>query len=177
MTTAYISYPNSAPSGVVFPSSGTLATIQGVTDGSSAAPGVVGELISAARLFASRTSITSTSETTMTTISLTAGQWLIFSNVGYLPAASTSVTKFSLGVSLTTNAMPGSSTIAAPSSVGEYSLFLNQAASVPGTTRTVSASAVPVNISATTSFFLIARSDFTVSTMEAWGSIYALRVR
>lgn len=151
--------------------------IGGLTDGSSAGAGIVNQVISSSVLFASRASISSNTETNVTSISVTAGRWMLFGNVGYLPAGSTSVTQFSEGISLTTAAMPASSTLGVPSGAGEFSIVKNMAAAVPASTYIMdSLSGITISVNATTTFYLVARTIFTISTMEAWGGIRAVRI-
>lgn len=60
-----------------------IPNIQGVTDGSVAAPGDVGEVISITVPFASAVSIFNNSPTDLTSITLTAGDWDVYANLAY----------------------------------------------------------------------------------------------
>lgn len=136
-----------------------------------AGAGQLGELITSTVASGSPVSIASTGATVnITSISLTAGDWDVEGMVCFAPAASTSITLMAGMITAT------SATFVTPPAGGHFNMF--SAALVPGANfpsfpvgRTV------VNISATTPIYLIATANFTVSTIGAFGTISARRVR
>jgi len=142
-----------------------------------AATGFVGESVYSGVAAGSAVAQTTSTATTITSISLTAGDWDVSGSIVYLPAASTSITELSSVVSKTTNSV-GSALVGQIVS-GESRNTVTSVASVPGSGANVSVLTMPtrVSLSSTTSMFLVARPVFTVSTMTAHGSISARRVR
>ncbi len=112
----------------------------------------------------SAVALTSTTAADVTSISLAAGDYEITGVVGYLPAASTSITYKTGGSSST------SATIGALGS----SFALSQAAVVPGAVGQLHAiPAFRISLTATTTIYLVAQATFTVSTLGAYGLISA----
>lgn len=155
------------PSGLTIP----IPSITGVTDGSNAASGVVGEYISASILIGSAVSLTSTICSNVTSISLTAGDWDITGTVYFDPSPGT-ISNYQIGgISQTSatfetpatnnnNAANGSITSTLPTDyacnlcIGNYS----------------------ANLTTTKTIYLIAQSSFT-GGMGAYGFIAARRAR
>jgi hypothetical protein len=144
--------------------------IQGVTDGSAAGAGVVGEVISSVVLNAAGISLSTGVVSNVTTITLTPGDWLIFGQVGFIFAAGTTATQLIAGLSQTSATSPGDAKIAEPFTVIDCAFTASSSqgfAISPGT----------VSVSVNTPYYLIADATFAVSTMKASGFIYARRVR
>ena len=133
----------------------TGAIIQGVTDGSSAASGYVGEIVSA---LGSSVSVTSGVTQTVATLSLPAGDWNI---TGTVYCNSANLNSFICGINVTTTIV-GSTGVYQTSSFGPISM------PVPFT---------PTNVSTTTPIYLLVNVGFSTGTPTASGSIYARRVR
>lgn len=142
--------------------------IQGITNASSAAAGQVGEVISNS---ASGVSLTSTIAATVTSINLTAGKWTIIPSGGFTPAAGTLPTNLVVSVNTTTNTLPASA-IAINTSYCQ-----RQAAFPAGSYQQFAAYAATVNISSTTTFYLVLSATFTVSTLTGSGVLWAIRVQ
>jgi hypothetical protein len=153
--------------------------IPGVAGNTPASAGNVGQIISACVASGSAVSLTSSQSTTITSISLTAGDWDVSGNISFATAATTSVTLVSAGISGTTNTSPVPPNNTAPFGGGGVST-LRFAAIVPGALSTayvMPTGSVPVTVASATPVFLDAASVFTVSTLSAYGCIVARRAR
>lgn len=155
-----------------FPSgaSRTFATevggIPGVTDASSAAAGIVGEYMSSAVAFGSAVSLTSTVGNNVTSLSLTAGDWDVEGNVNFSLSGAT-VTDHSAGINTTTGTVPSDGT-------GLSSGLQTVAQTV------VNSLTVPrkrINVSSTTTVYLVGKATFSAGTVSIYGSITARRMR
>jgi len=101
-------------------------------------------------------------------IALTPGDWDVDGTVDFLPAATTSLTELIFGLSTATGALGGQDTF------GQ----LSSAAEVPGANLIVQRTpTVRISIAANTTVYLVAEGVFTVSTLNAFGTIRARRVR
>jgi hypothetical protein len=148
---------------------GGLAPSAGVTNGSNAAAGQVGEYISSTVLVGSAVALTSSTAADVTSISLTAGDWDVWGNVGFNPGGTTTYTALDgwiNTVSATGPTQPGNGAafgIQAPLTAGQAQLF------PVGMTR--------ISIASTTTVYLGAFATFGTSTLSAFGFIGARRVR
>jgi len=102
-------------------------------------------------------------------ISLTAGDWDVSGMISFFLGNTTSITLLQGSistVSATADLRPGR--------LSQY----NTPAAVPGTSNNAfSQGPTRISISATTTIYLVASANFTVSTNAAWGGIRARRVR
>lgn len=154
----------------VHPTDTTRQSATGTATSDSAAAGKLGEYIESIILSGSAVSITTATAKTVTSISLTAGDWDVSGLVGFLPANTTSVTQIVGSLSTTTNTLN--------SAPGNLVTLVSAAAVYNGTTQTnCPMPPIRFSLSATTSVFLVAQSTFTVSTNAAFGIIRARRVR
>lgn len=149
---------------LVFGTSPTIATptITGITNGSTAAAGSVGENATAT---GSGVALSNNTQTTIASTSLTAGNWMVGGECTFIPAGTTTVQAMSAGVSTTTNSLP-----AVPLSTQLQASFI---------TGAVQSFAVPMqffNPTSTTTVFMVAFSTFSVSTMNVTCSIWKLRI-
>lgn len=146
-----------------------FAQHEAVTSGAAAATGAIGEILTATLASGSATALTTNTAKTVTSVALTAGVWEVTGVVGYLPDTLTSVTYMEQGLSATTNVVGGLGTMSAQA----------LAAVVPGVTAVpvIQIPRVTLNLAATTTYYLIAKALFTVSTLSAYGTISALRIR
>jgi hypothetical protein len=138
--------------------------IAGVTSGTAAAAGIVGEYPTATT---SGTSLTTGTIAVATSKSLTAGQYLIWGSVVFAPGTSPSYTNVQAGISSSSTAY----TIA--NAIGSQNFPANTSQSginlvVPPTI---------IDIAATTTYYLLANATFSASTMSVTGNLQALRVR
>ena len=131
----------------------------------SAAAGKVGEFASSTRASGSALALTTSTQTNVTSVSLTAGDWDVFGTVAFNTGASTVVSATIGGVNTT------SATLGAPTDGGYFN--------VPGDAHnTVFPTGVKrVSLAATTTVYLVAYSTFSTSTQSVYGSIFARRVR
>ena len=161
--------------GVVEVNNGTAGTFRdlkaryyytSVTNDASIA-GAIGEYVSASVVQGSATALTTATPKTVTSISLTAGDWDV-TGIGALTGASTG-TVFDVAVGTTTNSFTGT--------VLGDTRAQTPTVSLTGADATLMIPAVRVSINATTTYYLIVSETFTVGTPSAYGRISARRVR
>jgi len=139
--------------------------LTGVTDGSNALAGTVGEFVYSA-VVASASGLTSGTPTNVTSISLTAGDWDVQGAISFNQNTGTSAT-YAIGSVTTTSATnPGLT----------YETF------IAVTELTASAFSCPVpslrvNVTTTTTVYLVGQCNFSGGTIGAGGFIRARRVR
>lgn len=139
----------------------------GTATNNNAAAGNVGEYVSASVVQGSATALTTATPKTVTSISLTAGDWDITA-IGSSTGASTG-TEFDVAVSGTTNSFIGT--------VLGDTRCQTPTVSLTGADATLMIPAVRKSISSTTIFYLVVQETFTVGTPAAYGRISARRVR
>ena len=140
--------------------------ISGTATNDNAAAGYVGEFISATGV---STAIANSTPISLTSISLTAGDWDVGGLVIFFPAGTTSVTVYQASVNTVNNTANGTA--------GAFSQ-LSLAAQVPGGGQIAfPAPLLRLSLSGTTTVYMVGQSLFTVSTMNAQGFIRARRVR
>lgn len=144
----------------------TTQGIIGTTAADNAGAGYVGQYISQNVPMASSISLTTTMAADITTLSLTAGDWDIFGNVGFSTSGVTNP-NFSSWLSLSSATTPDLSNISVASVLGA-SIAVDVGLGCPF---------FRVNVSTTTTVYLSCLSAFTGGTVTACGSIFARRVR
>jgi len=150
------------------------SNLVGTSTNDSAASGVVGELITASLASGSAVSVTTATGKTITSISLTPGDWNIYGVVNFVLSGVTA-TIFQVGPSLTTNTLP--------SQTGGSGLAVDPLTKLPMLTTALSDTlVVPINmtnlkITSTTTVYLVAQATFSVGTLTAYGTINARRAR
>jgi hypothetical protein len=153
-----------ATTGLYSPSS--TVGIKGTATNDNAQAGSIGEVISSSVVQGSAISLTTTIGANVTSISLTAGDWDVWGNVLFIAGGTTVTTYIGHGISTTTATLP----------VGGFALSPSLATGIV----TSQGGATPmqrISIAATTTLFLVAQSQFTTSTMSAFGNITARRRR
>jgi hypothetical protein len=150
----------------------TLVPPLAVTDGSAQAAGLVGEVKRSSIAVGSEITLTNGVAANVTSVSLTPGDWDCRGGVGFDTAANTNVTLLSGGVSSTSASVPALGTGG----------FWSQNVPAGIASAAVMAQGFPVapqqvNISSTASEYLVAESNFTVSTQKAYGTIECRRMR
>ncbi len=138
--------------------------LQGTNTNNSAAAGEVGEYITASLASGSAITLVDNTQTNIISISLTAGDWDVWGTLAYISNAATSVTGSIANIN-TTSATLGSVLD------GGYAVLSNEKSVV------MSTGIKRVSISGTTTTYLIAYSAFTINTQQAYGAIFARRVR
>lgn len=141
----------------------------GVIDGSVAPAGYIGEIISSSIAIGSATSLTTATAKSITSITLTPGNWMISGNIGFIAAAGTIPTSLIASISATDN------TQATSPNGGGFSQL--QATLGTASTNVLPISPTEINITTTATYYLVGTAAFTVSTLTAYGSIRARRFR
>lgn len=166
----------SGHAGQVFSTNGTLPSwtssptaalaLVGVTSGSAATAGNVGEVISSTVGSGSAVSLTTATATNITSIMLTAGDWDVEGNINFaLVAATTTATEG--GVSLSSNTMPADGT----------EVYSGVLSTIVTDTDGLTLPRKVVNVSSTTTVYLVGEVTFSAGTAAGFGSITARRVR
>lgn len=143
--------------------------IQGTATNDNATAGYIGEYVSSTIASGSAVSLTTNTTANVTSISLTAGDWDVTGVVDFQYGATTSIT----------NLVGGSSTTSATLGARDTFFDFETAANVPTATADA-AFVIPttrISIAATTTVYLVAQATFTVSTLKAYGTIRARRMR
>ncbi len=141
-------------------------TVTGVTDGSAAAAGIIGEVKSSLVATGGAQSMADGTAKNITTLTLTAGDWDVEGNVN-INFGSATTTASSAGISLTTAAVPTDGSEVA------NGMQLTTTTAVTGITlpRKV------INVTTDTTVYLVGKAAFSAGTCAGWGSITARRVR
>lgn len=147
----------------------TTAGIVGTTLADNANAGSVGEVISSSIPVGSAVALTSGTPANITSISLTAGDWQCWGNVVTNPAGTTTQTALTGAISTTSAAF-----LAAPNGGGSVSLPYSAPA---GQGIEVPVGQVRLNVSTTTTAYLVISSTFATSTNAGYGFIGCRRVR
>ena len=169
---------NTQPIGVAFKDQ----LITGTPTNDNAPAGFLGEYIASTIPTGSAVSLTTATPANIASIALTSGDWDVDCQVEFTPAASTSVTQSNAAMSLTSatlSTQPGG-TVGIATLGPEPIMTINQAAAVPAAGYALAPTTVRVTVAQsnnTATVFLVAQATFTVSTMAAFGSIRARRVR
>lgn len=141
----------------------------GTVAADNAAAGIVGEYVEGILLQGAAVPVVTGTGKTIISIVLTAGDWDIDGEIIFFPAATTSITEFGACIHTIDNTF----TLV----VGNFTDY-SQAAAVQGNSfRSVSTPTRRVSINAPTTYYLVAFSVFSISTMTAFGIIRARRVR
>jgi hypothetical protein len=143
------------------------AGIVGTTTNNDASAGSIGEFISSNISLASATSLTDSTAKNVTSISLTAGDWDVWGNIGYLVSGAT---PSNLVQQLTSSS--AASPIGEPAG-GGYS----QVPNVQVGNTTISAGFRRFSLSGTTTVYLVGYAEFGVGSVTVYGFIGARRVR
>lgn len=144
------------------------AGIVGTTAANNANAGAVGEYVTATVATGAAVALTTAVVANVTSISLTAGDWDVTGVIDFNAAATTSISAMQVGTSTTTAAL------------GAQDTFSSEAfaAMVPGAVPIgYNVPVTRISVATTTTVFLVAKATFTVSTLAAFGTIRARRVR
>jgi|LakMenEpi03Aug12_release.lakeMendotaPanAssembly.Ray.scaffolds.fasta_scaffold204092_4 hypothetical protein len=140
--------------GLITPNS--VAGIKGTSTNDSAQAGSIGEFVSSA--VGSLVAFTSGSAKDITSISLTAGDWDITANIGFLPASTTSITALAGSINTTS---------ATYNDNAQYSFSDYYSAVVPGSSTTFykPLPTLRLSLASTTTVYLVGRATFSVSAL------------
>jgi hypothetical protein len=148
-----------------------VGQVPGIATNTDAAAGDVGEEKIASLAIASETPLTNATAKTIVSLTLTPGDWDISGWVGFDPGGTVVATAFRAGINTSTNAMPSNDS-------GRISIL---GVKTPGGGDTAaSLLTIPVSrvsIASSTTYYLVARADWSTSTISAWGAIRARRMR
>lgn len=142
----------------------TSSGLTGITSGTNGSAGTVGQCVTSSVASGSGVSLTSGTPANVTSISLTAGDWLVFGAVDFNIGGTTTIT-YIAGSANTTSAALNSGNFFLVSAPG-------------GSSATVAGAAIPtirLNLSSTTTVFLTTTSLFSSSTLAAFGNITGCR--
>lgn len=148
---------------------GLLLPSLGVTNGSNAAAGNIGEYISSTVVIGSAVPLTTSVVQEITSIPLTAGDWDVWGNICYSVDPST-VVDAAFGWTSTVV----STTFPVPPNNGAETGWVG---TVTGVVPYLTVGAQRISISTPTTVYLFTDSNFTTSTLSACGFIGARRVR
>lgn len=127
----------------------------------------VGQLITGVIASGSATSLVSTTAKTVTSISLGVGEWDISGEVDFHAGTGTTTTYLQAGIGTATNTLGSADTYSSsPVAIATTSIDASQPTPI-----------VRMIISATTTVYLIAVAGFAVSTLTAYGTIRARRIK
>ena len=144
-------------------------SIKGTNTNNNAAAGDVGEYIESTIAVGAAVSLTTGVVTNITSISLTAGDWDVSGVVLMDSGATTNVTRVTGGIS--------STSATADVTKGYYSHIHSGYVPGSGQFRAMPLNTSRFSLSGTTTIYLLALANFTVSTCTAYGTISARRVR
>jgi hypothetical protein len=154
----------------VHPSDTSRIAVKGVTDGSNAPAGNIGEQLQASQPNA--VSLTTNVTANIATLPLTAGDWAVSGVIVFAPA-SAAPSALSAAVALASATLPTAAQIAA----GQGNMTQYHLAFVNGAVQMMQTGVVRVNINAPASVYLAAQATFSGGTVTATGYIAARRVR
>jgi len=141
------------------------------TTDDAAAPGELGEYVSAALDVADAMALTNSVGMTIAAITLTPGDWDVSGLVGFLPTGGTTVTALFASVSSVDNTV--SSTVGHTSTAA----YDSSGATVLASTNRLPTPVVRFSLASTTTVFLVAYANFGAGTMKGFGAIRARRAR
>lgn len=143
-------------------------TLLGTTTDDDATDGAIGEYVTAVLPKSIPISLSDITAAEVTSISLTAGDWDVWGNIIFIGGSSTVVTLLTGGISKTIGLDGNNLTTG----------YAQWAGALTGINQN-GLSIVPIRISlaTTTPIYLVADADFATSTLTAYGSISARRVR
>lgn len=154
------------------PANSTIITpnIVGVINGSSAATGSVGEIIEQ-NVASPGTSLSTSAPKTVASITLTPGDWQVWGLAGFLGTSTTSTTQLGAGISLVNNTLP-----TAPNG-GAYFNESTPAQVSAAANNIYSVGQMHINVTTSTTVYLVQFGVFSVSTLNGYGYIGARRIR
>lgn len=142
----------------------------GTTTNNNAAAGSVGEFVSSLIPLASAVNIVTATATDLTSISLTAGDWDVYANITFIPAATTNYTSV-IGWNSGVSATLANASLRAANSTGAGGAVTggNEIGIITPSQR--------YSLSGNGTVYVTGYAVFTISTMTMCGGIYARRVR
>ncbi len=142
----------------------------GITNASAAFFGNVGEVVSSSLLIGSAISLSNGVETNVTSITLSAGDWDVYGQLALTIDGATLVTSVGSGINTVSATLPAAGSI----STSLQTISLSFSAGEP---IVLSPGSCIINVSSSTTIYLIAKVYFSVSTANAYGNIFGRRRR
>lgn len=150
------------------PAARTSGHQNGTATNDNAAAGEIGEYVSSTQT--NTVGLTNATPITVTSISLTAGDWDVWGVAAVTPANTTQMTQLVGSISQTTNTLD--------TTIGNFVAISTPATTYNGSTQAmVPLPPVRKSFASTTTVFLIVQSNFTTSTNAGGGGIFARRAR
>ncbi len=174
---------NNTPVGNTTPNTGAFTTLSatgsitpsqivgiiGTTTNNNANAGSVGEVIGATVASGSAVALTSGVTANVTSVSLTAGDWMCNGGAAYHVGSTTSISNESEGISTTSATFGALGTYTSQSSAAQVPGTAPDEVNITGSIRELLAS--------TTTVYLVTQATFTVSTNSTYGYISCTRTR
>jgi hypothetical protein len=166
-------YPNpgvAKTGGVAFGPAATalVGQIPGTATNDNAAAGDIGEYITSTVLVGSAVPLSANVPITMTSMSLTAGDWDVSGIIVYNAAGTTVTASIYCGISLVNNTQP---------TLGAAGSFFANTLTTAGDLFTSQCGPARISVASTTPVYLVAQANFSVSTDAAYGTLVARRRR
>ena len=143
--------------------------IVGTTTNNSVQAGSVGEYVESDIAPASGVALTSVNPITLTSVSLTAGDWDVSGDCQFVSPGPTTIRYTQVSISTTNNTLQNIYKQGVTLSFG--------AAIIPDADIATPTPTVRISIASTTTIYLVANASFAVSTLKAAGLLRARRVR
>lgn len=137
----------------------------------SAGTGCVGEYIESVIVLGSAIGLSTGVAANLTSISLTAGNWMVGASGLFLPAATTNQQNQFVSISSTSATLDLS-----PGRLGTHQ-FGASGLVTGASAAEVKCGPIRIPLNATTTIYLVVRSTFTVDTNSAYGILWAIRPR
>ena len=147
----------------------SVGGIQGTTTNDNALGGYVGEFVTSTVAVGSAVALTSGATANVASLSLTAGDWDVRGQVDYRAGATTSITILKQGVSTTSATLGSQDTF----TTNVFAAVVPTASNDIGNTFRQQR----ISIGSTTTIYLVVNATFTLSTLSAYGTISARRIR
>jgi hypothetical protein len=163
---SFLSATDTNVTGNIFAQGTGGINIQGVTSGAAGTAGFVGESITAQVLEGSAVSMPTGTTTNITSISLTAGSWLVLGNATVNPAGSAAGEAVQFAINNTSATLP-------------VTAFNTRILCAPTSSNAVGGP-VPMrlfNLSVTTTIYLVGNSSHATGTSVGYGNITGIRIR
>ena len=143
--------------------------LKGTDTNDAAAAGYIGEYVEGTLASGSATSLTTNTYKTVTSISLTAGDWDVTAHAGFSAGATTVVAAEAVSISLVDNTVDAT--------LGQFTQEVYGSSFVPVLFTYTDVGPTRLSLNATTTVYMVVRGDFSVSTLAGFGIIHARRVR
>ena len=151
----------------------------GDTTGTAVPAGYIGETLTQSRLRGALTSLTTGVPLNVlaTPLTLTPGVWSLTGTVAYKTATTTSVTAIFAAINTTSATIPATTSYAVPSSTGQIAVSRETSATVYGSgDNNLILPPQTIVVATSTIYYLVAQGNFTVSTLDVYGIISAVRI-